>query len=71
MNKTASVRKEYEQMELKRLDKKEILQITEQDNILEYKISRTEDNRLILEIKVDISHSLIDIATLTQETFPE
>lgn len=58
-------------MELRRLDEKEILQITEQDNILEYKISRTEDKHLILEIKVDISHSSMDIATLTQEIFPE
>lgn len=53
-------------MELKRLDKKEIINITEKDHILEYKISRTEDKRLILEIKVDISHSSVDIATLTQ-----
>lgn len=52
-------------MELKRLGSQEILHITEDDDILEYKISRTEDNRLVLEIKVDISDSVLEISSLT------
>ncbi len=54
-------------MELKRLGSQEILHVTENDNILEYKISRTEDNRLILEVKVDISDSVLEISSLIAE----
>lgn len=56
-------------MELGRLHNQEILSILDSDiqNILEYKISRTEDKRLILEIKMDISNSLLQIGTLTTE----
>lgn len=54
-------------MELKRLGSQEILHITEDDDILGYKISRTEDNRLVLEIKVDISDSVLEISSLTDE----
>ncbi len=54
-------------MDLKRLGSQEILHVTENDNILEYKISRTEDNRLILEVKVDISDSVLEISSLIAE----
>lgn len=54
-------------MELKRLDAQEIIRITEDDSILGYKISRTEDNRLILEISVDISNSLLEVSTITEK----
>ena len=62
-------RKEVMEMELGRLHNQEILSISDSDiqNILEYKISRTEDKRLILEIKMDISNSLLQIGTLTTE----
>lgn len=62
-------RKEIVEMELGRLHNQEILSISDSDiqNILEYKISRTEDKRLILEIKMDISNSLLQIGTLTTE----
>lgn len=61
--------KEVMEMELGRLHNQEILSISDSDiqNILEYKISRTEDKRLILEIKMDISNSLLQIGTLTTE----
>lgn len=56
-------------MELERLHHQEILSILNSDvpNILEYKISRTEDKSLILEIKMDISNSLLQIGTVTYE----
>ena len=54
-------------MELGRLHNQEILSISDSDiqNILEYKISRTEDKHL--EIKMDISNSSLQIGTLTTE----
>ncbi len=55
-------------MELSRLGLQEVIRITEKDDVLEYKISRTEDNRLILEIKVDISNSLLDVNSITEKT---
>ena len=56
-------------MEFGRLHNQEILSISDSDiqNILEYKISRAEDKRLILEIKMDISNSLLQIGTVTYE----
>lgn len=56
-------------MELLRLGDKEILNILENDykNILEYKISRTNDKRLILEIKMDISQSTLELVVGTIE----
>lgn len=56
-------------VELLRLGDKEILNILENDykNILEYKISRTNDKRLILEIKMDISQSTLELAVGTIE----
>lgn len=68
-NACKSKRKERVEMEFGRLHNQEILSISDSDiqNILEYKISRTEDKRLILEIKMDISNSLLQIGTLTTE----
>lgn len=60
-------------MELKKLQDCEIINFVKDDlsNVLEYKISRTTDKRLILEFKMDISDSALDLATFTSETSQE
>ncbi len=52
-------------MELKKMGDYDIINIAKNDSskILEYKISRTEDKGLILEIKMDISDSFLDLST--------
>lgn len=60
-------------MELKKLQGCEIIDFMKEDflKVLEYKISRTTDKRLILEMKFDISDSSLELATFTSETFQE
>ena len=62
-----------EKMELKKLQGCEIIDFMKEDSlkVLEYKISRTTDKRLILEMKFDISDSSLELATFTSETFQE
>ena len=57
-------------MELKKLQGCEIIDFMKEDSlkVLEYKISRTTDKRLILEMKFDISNSSLELATFTSET---
>lgn len=57
-------------MELKKMGDYDIINIAKNDSskILEYKISRTEDKGLILEIKMDINDSFLDLSTPTKET---
>lgn len=56
-------------MHLGKLDNLDFIEINRNDSpkILEYKISRTEDEKLILEIKMDISDSVLELITLTKE----
>lgn len=58
-------------MEIKKLHSHESITISEEDKILEYKISRNNDKRLILEIKFDISDSAFELSTLTREISQE
>lgn len=56
-------------MELKKMGDYDIISIGKDDSskILEYKISRTEDKGLILEIKMDINDSVLELSTPTKE----
>lgn len=56
-------------MRLGKLDALDFIEIDKNDSpkILEYKISRTEDESLILEIKMDISDSALELVTMTKE----
>lgn len=60
-------------LELKKLQDYEIINFIKEDlsNILEYKISRTADKRLILEMKIDISDSSLELTTFTSGTSQE
>lgn len=54
-------------MILGKTDEQEILKLTKDDvsKILEYKISRTNDKGLILDIKMDVSDSDLELITFT------
>lgn len=56
-----------------RIKQREILEISPEDEsrILEYKISRNEDKHVILEIKIDISDSAMEIGTIEEKSFQE
>lgn len=56
-------------MELLGFKEYDILNILDSDykNILEYKISRTTDKRLILDVKFDVSEAMLELNTGTIE----
>lgn len=60
-------------MNLASLDDLDIFELLKEDSekIMGYKISRTEDKKMILEIKFDVSDSMLELATFTRETSQE
>ena len=60
-------------MRLASLDSLDVFELLKDDSkrIMEYKISKTEEGKMVLEMKMDVSDSVLELATSTKGTSQE